>query len=46
MDYGYLGEAYKWGPDQVDDLPWSFRKELIEIDKTARQEIAKDGRRS
>lgn len=39
MDYSYLGEAYRWGPDQVDQLGWSSRKVIIESHRSAMREI-------
>ena len=38
MDYEYLGYFFKWGPDQIDQLPWSMRKQIVDDHKT----VAKD----
>lgn len=30
-DYVFFGEAFRWPPESVDKLDWSFRKEMKEI---------------
>lgn len=44
MDYAYLGQAFRWGPDQTNVLGWSVRKELIEIHKNSMRELEQRGR--
>ena len=43
VDYLFFGEAFGWGPESVDKLNWSMRKEMkelyIEVRKKQNEEI-------
>lgn len=37
-DYELLGQAFRWGPDQIDKIPWMTRKLIIDDYKQAIKE--------
>jgi hypothetical protein len=44
-DYAFFGQVYRWQPSEIDNMAWSYRKELKQAYKDYIMNRGSDGKK-